>query len=386
MDTLNLFADADNDLTQQIITRVATALNDLHALDMEHRVQALNEIKLAIHAQSPFNSEPVDCVLWVKAESVRANDYNPNTVAPPEMRLLEHSIGEDGYTQPIVTWKTPDAYEVIDGFHRHRVGKESAAVAKRIRGYLPITVANAERTDRSDRIAATIRHNRARGKHRVEAMSDIVVELKRRNWSDEKIGRELGMDADEVLRLCQISGLSEAFADQDFSAAWDVDADSDADANELIAESEDAAPGTAPNGRIFHTWDKWECYRAGFYEDRPPDGMTQEHGEEAYREFLADPDRFEAALHGVITTWKHSCEHYLTNERMNRIAWLGQAAMAYAHRIPSCCRGGFNRLTDSQKRTADLLALKYLNLWRESRGETPLTEVQARSKTQMDLY
>lgn len=378
----SLFSTIDREVGTAIVDSVRAQLGKLTTMALEERVEVINAIKHALHEHSPFASEPVDCVIWVPAQNVRANDYNPNTVAPPEMRLLEHSIGEDGYTQPIVTWKTDDAYEVIDGFHRHRVGKESAPVAKRIRGYLPITVANATRTDRGDRIAATIRHNRARGKHRVEAMSDIVVELKRRNWSDEKIGRELGMDADEVLRLCQITGLAEAFTDQEFSAAWDIN--HDAAEYELIAdESPDAS---VESSRVFHTWDKWECYRAGFYEDRPPDGMTQNQGEEAYREFLSDPARFAAALEGVITTWKHSCEHYLTNERMNRIAWLGQASMAFAHRIPSCCRGGYNRLTDSQKRTADLLALEYLNKWRAGRGEEPLTENQARSKTQMNLY
>ena len=110
---------------------------------------------------------------------------------------------------------------MVDGYHRNRVGREVPKIRARIRGYLPITVVNSIRTDRSDRIAATIRHNRARGKHRIDAMSDIVVELKRRNWSDEKIGRELGMDPDEVLRLTQITGLAEMFADRSFSQAWE---------------------------------------------------------------------------------------------------------------------------------------------------------------------
>lgn len=88
---------------------------------------------------------------------------------------------------------------------------------------MPVVVINNDREDKGDRIASTIRHNRARGKHRVEAMSDIVIELKRRNWSDSKIAKELGMDADEVLRLTQITGLAEMFADKDFSQAWEVD-------------------------------------------------------------------------------------------------------------------------------------------------------------------
>lgn len=207
-----------------IITRAKALFSELAMMDTEARVATINALRLELHSHSPFAAEPVDCVQWIPSDSVEANDYNPNAVAPPEMRLLEHSIEEDGYTQPIVAWKVADKYEVVDGFHRSRVGKESPQIRKRVHGYLPLTVVNAERIDRGDRIAATIRHNRARGKHQVEAMSDIVVELKRRNWSDEKIGKELGMDPDEVLRLCQISGLVEMFADKEFSKAWDLDA------------------------------------------------------------------------------------------------------------------------------------------------------------------
>jgi len=183
----------------------------------------LNEIRLALHQVSPLHDEPVDCVLWVSSEEVKANDYNPNAVAPPEMKLLEHSIDADGFTQPIVTWPTNGHYEVVDGFHRNRVGKESKRISKRLRGYLPVTIIRSDRQDRNDRIAATIRHNRARGRHQVADMSEIVVELSRRNWSDERIGRELGMEPDEVLRMKQISGLAEMFADREFSEAWEID-------------------------------------------------------------------------------------------------------------------------------------------------------------------
>ena len=205
-----------------VLGRAVELFRELAALDADDRIRALNAIRLELHRYSPLQDEPVDCVQWIPAEQVFANDYNPNAVAPPEMRLLEHSISEDGYTQPIVAFRTePGRYEVVDGFHRNRVGRESAAIRKRLRGHLPLSIINAERTDRGDRIAATIRHNRARGKHKVEAMSDIVVELKRRNWSDEKIGKDLGMDPDEVLRLTQISGLAEMFADREFSVAWE---------------------------------------------------------------------------------------------------------------------------------------------------------------------
>jgi ParB-like chromosome segregation protein Spo0J len=204
-----------------IVRRARSLAEQVAGLDEVQRVAVLNEIKLALHAVSPMSGEPVDCVLWVKADTVTANDYNPNSVAPPEMRLLETSIGEDGYTQPVVTWLEGAAREVVDGFHRCRVGKESKAVRHRVKGYLPVVTVNADRTDRGDRIASTIRHNRARGKHRVDSMSEIVVELARRNWTEAKIAKELGMEPDEVLRLKQISGLAEMFADREFSEAWE---------------------------------------------------------------------------------------------------------------------------------------------------------------------
>ena len=195
----------------------------LGGLPLAEKVAAINALRLAIAQHSPFSSEPVDCVLWVPSESVHANDYNPNSVAPPEMRLLQLSIMADGYTQPIVAWPDAnDSFEVVDGFHRNRVGKEVGAVRKRTMGRLPIAVINTERTSKEDRIAATIRHNRARGKHTVDAMAEIVVDLSRRNWSDEKIALELGMEPDEVLRLKQVTGLAELFADQEFSEAWEA--------------------------------------------------------------------------------------------------------------------------------------------------------------------
>lgn len=209
-------------LTDSVIEQANALCETLLCLDEHDRIQALNTIKVLLHTVSPMRSEPVDCVLWIPAESVEANDYNPNSVAPPEMKLLEHSIREDGYTQPVVTWLENGRREVIDGFHRRRVGLECPEIRSRVKGFLPVTTANEVRTERSDRIATTIRHNRARGKHQVQAMSEIVVELSRRNWSDTKIAKELGMDADEVLRLKQISGLAEMFADREFSEAWEV--------------------------------------------------------------------------------------------------------------------------------------------------------------------
>ena len=208
-------------LGANLIARYERLFCELDELPESERIEVLNLIRTNLHAHSPFRNEPVDCVLWVPADQVEANDYNPNVVAPPEMRLLEHSITEDGYTQPIVAWQEGERYEVVDGFHRNRVGRESKQVQARTHGYLPVTAINQEREERSDRIAATIRHNRARGKHQVAAMSEIVRELAKRNWTDAKIGRELGMEPDEVLRMKQIGGLAELFADEAFSEAWE---------------------------------------------------------------------------------------------------------------------------------------------------------------------
>jgi len=164
------------------------------------------------------SAHPVSQIIWAKTEKIHGNDYNPNAVASPEMKLLELSILSDGFTQPIVVWQTEDGeYEVVDGFHRHLVGMKIGMTC------LPITVINADRLDRGDRISSTIRHNRARGRHQVGAMSEIVQELVRRNWSDKKIGKELGMEPDEVLRLKQISGLADLFGDEAFSEAWEAE-------------------------------------------------------------------------------------------------------------------------------------------------------------------
>lgn len=203
---------------------VLSYIKQIELMPLDKKVEAINSIREALHNISPFKTEPVDFVKWVKNPLVHANDYNPNSVAPPEMALLHRSIQADGYTQPIVSMPDDDGrYEVIDGFHRHRVGKECEDIQSRVHGYLPLVQIRQSQQDKSDRMAATIRHNRARGEHRVESMADIVVELKRRFWSDEKIAKELGMEPDEVLRLTQVTGLAGLFADREFSEAWEAD-------------------------------------------------------------------------------------------------------------------------------------------------------------------
>lgn len=360
--------------------------NTIASLPLDEKVEALNEAREALHSVSPFKNEPIDFVRWIFTDSVHANDYNPNSVAPPEMALLEHSIDHDGFTQPVVGWQeSDDIYEVVDGFHRTTVAKRSDGVRERLLGYMPIVAIQSKNIDRNDRVASTIRHNRARGKHKVESMSDIVIELKKRNWSDTRIAKELGMDQDEVLRLCQITGLSEVFSDEQFSQSWDAAILNDDDIA-LVDESEIAGAECPDENRVFHEWEDWECYPAGFYGDKPPKGMTVPECEEAYRDFLADIPAFESALQRVITEWKYSCEHYLTNQKMNRIAWLGQASMCLVNGVPARFCGGYNMLSADQKEAADRKAHEYLNKWLEQNGREPLSWDEAQSKTRANIY
>lgn len=212
-------------LPKEIYQAMNTVLEYINSLGFNDKVDAINEIRYSIYQISPFKNEPVDYIEWVPKEEIIANDYNPNKVAPPEMELLKRSIEHDGYTQPIVSWheKNESMREVIDGFHRTKVCDTFIDISNRVFGHLPIVTIKNDCVGRNNRIASTIRHNRARGKHTVDGMSDIVIELKKRNWTDSRIGKELGMDPDEVLRLCQVSGLIDVFSDTDFSEAWDAE-------------------------------------------------------------------------------------------------------------------------------------------------------------------
>lgn len=377
-----------------IQTAVESIVTMMDTLPLQGKVELLNAVRLRLHEAGPFSGEPVDCVQWISISDVVANDYNPNSVAPPEMELLKRSIDIDGYTQPIVAWPHDGKHEVVDGFHRNRVARECPSVASRINGFLPLSIINTDREDRSDRMASTIRHNRARGKHAVEAMSDIVVELKRRNWSDERISRELGMDQDEILRLCQITGLAELFQDQEFSRSWDVEGEiTEADFVELTDDittyGEEAANfrtvNTSDENRIFHPYSKWECHKAGFY-DNFKTGMTKTQCEDVFRKLLCDEKEFRAALTGVVTEWVHSCEHYLTNTAMNRIAWLGQAAACYAKGIPSAFRGGWFLLNEDQIANANQIALEFLNGWLTAHGQEPVGMEEASPDRQSEIY
>lgn len=167
-------------------------------------------------------TSPVYNVIAVPVEKIHANSYNPNAVAPPEMALLELSIWEDGYTMPIVCYRiqNTDEYEIVDGYHRYTVMRTSARIREREEGMLPVVVID---KPISNRMASTIRHNRARGTHSIDLMRNIVAELVASGMGDAWIRKHIGMDADELLRLKQLSGIASLFADREFSQAWEPD-------------------------------------------------------------------------------------------------------------------------------------------------------------------
>jgi ParB-like chromosome segregation protein Spo0J len=368
-------------------------LKDLQPMNLAEQVSYINDLREFIHDNSPFKDEPVDFVKWEASDNVVANDYNPNKVAPPEMELLEVSIMNDGYTQPIVTWNNPDKgkTEVIDGFHRNRVGKESKIVSKRIKGFLPVVNIRQEQSSKNDRIASTIRHNRARGKHQVDAMSEIVIELKNRNWTNQRIAKQLGMDEEEVLRLCQISGLENLFSDKDFSKAWIAEDSTESfepitdDLPEEVIKSFRAGNTNDPD-RIFHTYDKWECYKAGFYATTK-EGWSHQQCKDEFVRILSDQNLFGDILSKVIREWKYSCEHYLTNKAMNRIAWLGQAAVCYLSGVPSRYSSAWFDIDEETRKLADETALHYLNKWLANHQQFELNfDEAANIAKQVELY
>jgi len=165
---------------------------------------------------------PVYNVKSIPVKKIQSNSYNPNSVAPPEMKLLYQSIKEDGYTMPIVCYYLPenDKYEIVDGFHRYTIMLKYKDIYDRENGCLPVVIIE---KDISNRMASTIRHNRARGSHSIELMTNIVSELTKAGMSDASILKNIGMDADELLRLKQLSGLAELFKNKEFSNSWEID-------------------------------------------------------------------------------------------------------------------------------------------------------------------
>lgn len=189
-------------------------------MPIEEKVELFNALTQELYDWLGFN-HPTLNVQLVPANKVVGNDYNPNKVAPPEMKLLKLSIRKDGLTMPVVVADAPNdkkhPFVVVDGFHRTTVVQREKDVNDSLCGYVPVSRLN---KSIEDRITATVRHNMARGTHQVELSAKLVTMLKKHNWTNARIGIELGMDADEVLRLKQITGLAEAFKDEEFSKSW----------------------------------------------------------------------------------------------------------------------------------------------------------------------
>ena len=190
-----------------------------HNLSDDEKINVFEAIKELLHEMSPLKDQPVNRVLWVDINKVSPNDYNPNNVAKKEMGLLYTSILHDGYTQPIVTIydDKQHKYIIIDGFHRYFTCKTNKDILERNRGRLPIVVLN---KDINDRMASTVRHNRARGMHSVTGMSSMVFNMLENGWSDVDICNELGMSVEELIKLKHITGFSKLFADQKYSKSW----------------------------------------------------------------------------------------------------------------------------------------------------------------------
>lgn len=187
--------------------------------EAEDPLKFLAEIRETLHDLSPVKSQPIDLVRWVPIEMVCPNDYNPNSVARVEMKLLYTSILHDGYTQPVVTiWDdAKQKYVIVDGFHRYYTAKTNPDILARNHGMLPIVVIQA---DINDRMASTVRHNRARGKHSIAGMSNMVFSMLENGWEDAAICNELGMEPEELVRLKHLTGFSKLFKDTEYKRAW----------------------------------------------------------------------------------------------------------------------------------------------------------------------
>lgn len=189
--------------------------------DIREKILFLEDLRAFIHKISPQNSQPVNFVRWIPIEKVHANDYNPNSVAKNEMRLLYVSISHDGYTQPVVTVydEAKDQYVIVDGFHRYTTMRLNQDIADRNNGLLPVVVIE---KSINDRMASTVRHNRARGKHSVSGMANMVFQMLENGWSDEAICAELGVEPDELIRLKHVTGFSKLFENVEYRRSWET--------------------------------------------------------------------------------------------------------------------------------------------------------------------
>lgn len=185
------------------------------------KAKYIQELRNAIHLISPQTNQPVDNIVWIPIEKVYANDYNPNSVAKNEMRLLYTSIKHDGYTQPVVTVydKENDRYVIVDGFHRYSTMKMNQDILDTTGGLLPIVVIN---KSINDRMASTVRHNRARGKHSTTGMANMIFQMLENGWKDDAICSELGLEMDELIRLKHVTGFSKLFENIEYRKSWET--------------------------------------------------------------------------------------------------------------------------------------------------------------------
>lgn len=202
----------------EIAKTLSVLVKQLEKQEEQTQIDNLELIREILHRAHPID-QPIDRVRWVNIEEVQANDYNPNSVASKEMQLLYTSIKEDGYTQPIVTIRDKEInkYVIIDGFHRYFTAKSNPDILTKNKGRLPIVVLN---KNINERMASTVRHNRARGSHSVSGMSNMVFKMLDNGWADEAICNHLGMDAEELVRLKHITGFSKLFANAEYGKAW----------------------------------------------------------------------------------------------------------------------------------------------------------------------
>lgn len=215
-----------NSLSIEKLTELlADKISKLETTDLQ--ISALNNSRAALHKVSPLKHHPVDFVRWEKSDMVEINEYNPNAVAPPEFKMLYESISNDGYTMSIVAFKDGENFKIVDGFHRRQIERVHKDISESTFGYIPLSTIRNSQTDQSNRMASTILHNRARGSHNIELMSQIVSELVEMGKGDPWICKHIGMSIDELLRMKQITGLASLFTNKDFSDSWVSDSEDD---------------------------------------------------------------------------------------------------------------------------------------------------------------
>ncbi len=213
-------------MIQELARQLADAIAALSTND--EKIDMLNEVRGILHQVSPLKNHPADYVIWEKSEEVEVQRINPNAIAPPEMELLYQSIKNDGYTMAVVGYRQENGtLRVVDGFHRRKIERMHEDVSESTFNRIPMTLIRKSQEGEGDRMASTIRHNRARGSHNIELMSSIVAELVEMGKGDRWICQHIGMSADELLRLKQITGLAALFTNKSFSKSWTAESEDD---------------------------------------------------------------------------------------------------------------------------------------------------------------